>query len=88
MKKSMSLAAVVLLTMVGCGGDPEQSSECKSYLACIKATTPQIAATAEVTYGAEGSCWKTDETAEVCTASCKDGLVQLRGSHPNESACK
>jgi hypothetical protein len=86
--KWMSLA-VVAVGLTACGGDdPEQSAECKKYVACIKATTPEVAATVEVTYGPDAACWTTDETARVCTASCTDGLTQLRGSHPDASACK
>ncbi|ABF87573.1 putative lipoprotein [Myxococcus xanthus DK 1622] len=88
MFKSMILA-VAVLGLTACGSDDsEQSAECKKYLACIKATTPEFQATAEVTYGADGSCWNSDETARVCTAACTDGLTQLRGHHPDESACK
>ncbi|WP_163996536.1 hypothetical protein [Pyxidicoccus caerfyrddinensis] len=87
MFKSMSLA-VVVVGLTACGSDSEQSAQCKSYLACIKATTPQISATAEVTYGVDGSCWETADTARVCTAACTDGLTQLRGQFPDASACK
>lgn len=89
MKKSMSLVAVAMLALTACGGDDsEQSAECKKYVACVKATLPGVQATTEVTYGPDAACWDADETAKVCTAACTDGLTQLRGQYPDESACK
>ncbi|MBZ4421900.1 hypothetical protein [Myxococcus sp. RHSTA-1-4] len=90
MRKSLSIIAVALLGTLACGGDdgPEQSAECKKYVACVNATMPEIRATVDAAYGADGTCWQTDDSARLCTAYCTDGLTQIRGRHPDESACR
>ena len=90
----LALLLGTLLVGAGCGDleanrictsgpCPQQSAQCKTYVACYLATggTP---GSLDSTYGPNGTCWTSSAAAtEACTASCASQIRFLRQGFPD-----
>jgi hypothetical protein len=65
---------------LGCGPSPE----CKQYINCQKAYDATVDTSA---YGDGGACWTTLETADACTAQCKEATAAIAATPGAPAAC-
>lgn len=60
---------------------------CDDYLACLAEVEPGTFGELIDTYGADGSCWSNEATADDCAEVCEEQLAQLQEEFPKEVAC-
>ena len=84
MLRAVAFAAVVVVVvavvLTGCG----PSDACRRYVACQKAFDPSVDV---APYDNGGSCWLTLQTADACTAQCKEALAALAATPGAPAAC-
>lgn len=87
----------LLLHFFGCAteddsGSPalDVSAACTAYFTCVEAVGADAGvdlATVEDTYGADGTCWANETTANDCTLACQSALDAMVQVYPEEPAC-
>jgi hypothetical protein len=87
------IAALTALGAIGCN-PPEQSQDCRQYVACQIGWDEANGHRAKDTtdYRRDGRCWESEPTAAQCTLECGEGLAALRGAaaaaHFELEACR
>jgi hypothetical protein len=67
------LAVLFVLLIAACG----PSQECRDYVACQLAYDPSVEEDL-LDYKDDGRCWNNLQSAQLCTAQCREALVALR----------
>ena len=80
--RSTSVVLFVLAIPVTSACAP--TPECKQYVACQKAYDASVDTSA---YGDGGSCWTTLQTANACTAQCKEATAAIAATPQAPAAC-
>jgi hypothetical protein len=79
--------AVMSACLGACGGEP-QSTECRQFVACVRALDAQDGRdTNTLRFEAGGPCWGGAVGAKLCTDSCARGLVYIRRAASVPTAC-
>lgn len=90
------VASLLLLATGACrSADPLATAKaagraaCERFLDCLLATSPTAVGPLLEAYGAEGSCWDTDDidAVKLCTDACRAGREEQARLFPDEQAC-
>jgi len=71
----------------GDDGTIEQSQVCADYLECAEVVTPSAMETLLEAYGPDGTCWDSQEAADLCDEACGVAMAELLGQHPATPEC-
>ncbi len=91
------LGILAPLAMCGCPADSdddddvvapiEQSEACEGYLECVLDVEPATVGELLESYGPDGNCWESQESADLCTEACEQAVVSLADLHPDSTVC-
>ena len=74
---------------LACGVGPreDQADACAAYLDCLSAVDATALAAAQPAYGADGTCWEDEVSANQCAAACEGEMDDIETLFPDEALC-